>query len=318
MNPPPANRLPSHLSAGSHERDVLLTLFDLGRQVASVVELDELLQKIPELIGRLIPFDAFAVYLLDDRHSELRIAYGVGYPDTTHYRPRITDGIVGHVVSTQETMVVGDITLEPAYVEVVPGMASTLAVPLVHKNKPIGALNVLSRSRDMYSDRDAAILRQFAAHVALALVNARLFEQQRLDAEAFETLAEIGRDVAALMDLDELLSRIAQLARRVVDYRTFGILLLHEATKELEMKVAVQFGDRVALPKVPLGEGLVGYSALHREPVMVPDVSKDPRYIKVVDDVRSELVVPMLLKDCLLYTSPSPRDRTRSRMPSSA
>jgi sigma-B regulation protein RsbU (phosphoserine phosphatase) len=297
MSPHPSTRLPSHLSSGAHERDVLLTLFDLGRQVASVVELDELLQKIPDLIARLIPFDAFAVYLLDEKRGEMRIGYGVGYPDTTHYRPKITDGIVGHVVSTQETMLVGDISLEPNYVEVVPGMASTLAVPLVHKGKPIGALNVLSRSRDMYSERDAAILRQFAAHVALALANARLFEQQRQDAEAFETLAEIGRDVAALMDLDELLSRIAQLTRRVVDYRTFGILLLNDATKELEMKVAVQFGDRVVLPKVALGEGLVGYSALHREAVVVPDVSKDPRYIKVVEDVRSELVVPMLLKE---------------------
>ncbi len=297
MSPHPSNRLPSHLSSGTHERDVLLTLFDLGRQVASMVDLDELLQKIPDLIARLIPFDAFAVYLLDEKRGEMRVGYGVGYPDTTHYRPRLTDGIVGQVVSTQETIVVGDISLEPNYVEVVPGMASTLAVPLVHKGKPIGALNVLSRSRDMYSERDAAILRQFAAHVALALANARLFEQQRLDAEAFETLAEIGRDVAALMDLDELLSRIAQLTRRVVDYRTFGILLLNESTTELEMKVAVQFGDRVALPKVPLGEGLVGYAALHREAVMVPDVSKDPRYIKVVDDVRSELCVPMLLKE---------------------
>ena len=297
MNPHSSNRLPSHLSAGTHERDVLLTLFDLGRQVASVVDLDELLQRIPDLIARLIPFDAFAVYLLDEKRGEMRIGYGVGYPDTTHYRPSTSDGIVGHVVTTQETVVVGDISLEPNYVEVVPGMASTLAVPLVHKNKPIGALNVLSRSRDMYSERDAAILRQFAAHVALALANARLFEQQRLDAEAFETLAEIGRDVAALMDLDELLARIAQLTRRVVDYRTFGILLLSESTRELEMKVAVQFGDRVSIPKVPLGEGLVGYAALHREPVMVPDVSKDPRYIKVVEDVRSELVVPMLLKD---------------------
>ncbi|MCR4374270.1 MAG: GAF domain-containing protein [Acidobacteria bacterium] len=297
MSPQPVDRLTTHLSAGTHERDILLTLFDLGRQVASVIDLDELLQQIPELIGRLIPFDAFAVYLVDERRGELRIGYAVGYPDTTHYRPRVTDGIVGQVVTTQEARVVGDITLEPNYVEVVAGMASTLAVPLVHKNKSIGALNVLSRSRDMYSERDAAILRQFAAHVALALVNARLFEQQRLDAEAFETLAEIGRDVAALMDLDELLSRIAQLARRVVDYRTFGILLLNETTKELEIKVAVQFGDRVNLPKVPLGEGLVGYAALHREPVLVPDVSKDPRYIKVVDDVRSELAVPMLLKD---------------------
>ncbi len=63
------------------------------------------------------------------------------------------------------------------------------------------------------------------------------------------------------------------------------------------MKVAVQYGEKVTLPKIPLGEGLVGYAALHREAVLVPDVSQDPRYIKVVDDVRSELAIPMLLKD---------------------
>jgi len=141
------------------------------------------------------------------------------------------------------------------------------------------------------------ILRQFAAAVSTALMNARLFEQQRLDAEAFETLAEIGREVAAVLDLNELLSRIAQLARRVVDYRTFGILLLDQQSKMLEMKVAVKYDEKIELPKVALGEGLVGYAAFHREPVLVPDVSKDPRYIRVVDDVRSELAVPMLLKD---------------------
>jgi hypothetical protein len=53
------------------------------------------------------------------------------------------------------------------------------------------------------------------------------------------------------------------------------------------MKVAVQYGEKMALPKVALGEGLVGYAALHREAVLVPDVSKDPRYIKVLEDVRS-------------------------------
>ena len=89
-------------------------------------------------------------------------------------------------------------------------MMSTLAVPLIHKAKSIGALNVLSRDRDRYAERDVAIIRQFAAHVATALVNAQLFAQQRDDAEAFETLAEIGREVAALLDLDELLRRIAR------------------------------------------------------------------------------------------------------------
>ena len=51
------------------------------------------------------------------------------------------------------------------------------------------------------------------------------------------------------------------------------------------------------MPRVPLGEGLVGYAALHREPVLVSDVSQDPRYINAVADVRSELAIPLLLKD---------------------
>jgi sigma-B regulation protein RsbU (phosphoserine phosphatase) len=195
------------------------------------------------------------------------------------------------VVRTQETVLLDDIRDQPLYIEVAPGMASTLAVPLVHQGKPIGALNVLSRQRDQFSERDAAILRQFASHVATALSNARLFERQRHDAEAFETMAEIGREVASVLDLDELLKRIVHLARRVIDYRTFGILLLNEETSELEIQTAVQFGEEIRIPKVPLGEGLVGYAALHREAVVVPDVSKDPRYIKVLEDVRSELSV---------------------------
>jgi sigma-B regulation protein RsbU (phosphoserine phosphatase) len=284
--------------AGLSERDVLLTLFDLGRQVASVIDFDELLQRLPALMARLIKFDAFAVYLLDEKRSELRIAYSVGYPaDADTVRLTLSQGLVGRVISSQQALVLGDIRTDPGYFEVVAGMSSTVAVPLVYQKKPIGALNILSRSRDSYTERDANILRQFGSHVATALVNARLFEQQRLDAEAFELLAEIGREVAAELDLDELLAKIAQLAKRVIDYRTFGILLLHETTNELEMKVAVKYDEKISLPKVPLGEGLVGYAALHREAVLVPDVSKDPRYIKVVEDVRSELAIPMLIKD---------------------
>ena len=281
-----------------NESDIVRTLFDLGRRIVSVIDVDELLPKIPELVARLVPFDAFAVYFFKDKRDELTIGYAVGYPaDAGAHTMRASEGIVGRVVKTQQPAVIGDVTADPQYVSVVPGMMSTLAVPLIHKAKSIGALNVLSRERDRYSERDVAILRQFAAHVATALVNARLFELQRHDAEAFETLAEIGREMAAVLDLDVLLPRIAQLASRLVDYRTFGILLLNDATQELEIKAAVQYGERVQLPTVRLGEGLVGYAALHREAVLAPDVSKDPRYIKVVEDVRSELVVPMLLKD---------------------
>ncbi|MCC7008227.1 MAG: GAF domain-containing protein [Acidobacteria bacterium] len=290
------------MAPSADERDVLLTLFDLGRKIVSVIDLDELLPLVPHLVGRLIPFDAFAVYFYRDRRKdkrdELTLAYTVGYPDEAKALVRDSSkGLVGRAVTTQQPVVSGDLASEPDYFPLVPAMSSIVVVPLLHKANAIGALNVLSRERDRYTERDVTILRQFAAHVATALVNARLFERQRADAEAFETLAEIGREVAAVLDLERLLSRIAQLAARLVDYRTFGILLLNEATSELELKVGVQYGEKVQLPTVPLGEGLVGYAALHKVPVLAPDVSQDPRYIKVVEDVRSELVVPMLLKD---------------------
>ena len=287
-----------HVSEPVTEHEVLLTLFDLGRQVTSVLELQELLPKIPELIARLIPFDAFGVYLYDERRDDLRLEYAVGYPDRdAGFRLKAGEGVVGRAVKMRQPVVVSDAAQDPHYIEVVPGMVSDLVVPITYKGRSVGALNVLSHNRGQYGERDVQILRQFGAHVAVALENARLFEQARRDADAFETLAEIGREVAALLELDELLPRLAQLAKRVVDYRTFGILLLNDATRSLEMRVAVQYGEKVELPHVKLGEGLVGYAALHREAVNVPDVGKDPRYIKVVEDVRSELAVPLLLKD---------------------
>ena len=259
--------------------------------------LDDLLTKIPVLIGRLISFEAFAVYLLDERRGELKVAYSVGYPDGVQpLRLKLGQGLVGAAVVSEQPLVANDVASDPRYVEVVPGMASEIVVPLRHKSKAIGALNLLSRNLEHFSNNDVAVLRQIAAHVAIAIVNARLFEQSRHDAEALETLAEIAREVASVLDLDQLFARIAQLTKRVIDYRTFGILLLND-DGELEIKIALHFGEKRDVPRVRLGEGIVGYAALHREAVLVADVSQDPRYIQVVSDVRSELAIPMLIKD---------------------
>src|SRR6187455_3214745 len=108
MQPPTLQPALPALSA--NERDILLTLFDLGRKIASVIDLDELLPRIPELVGRLIQFDAFAVDLA------------------------LSAGVLGQVVATQQPQVIGDVALDPSYVSVVPDMHATLAVPLIHKS----------------------------------------------------------------------------------------------------------------------------------------------------------------------------------------
>ena len=274
-------------------------MFELGREVTAVLDLDELLQRIPRLIARLTSFTVFSVYLLDERWQDLRIAYAEGYPEeiVRHFSLKVGQGIVGAAVAERQPILVNDVHTDPRYLGIVPGVCAQLAVPLRNKKKVIGALNLLSDRVGSFTERDADILAQFGVHVAQALANARLFEQERAHNATLETLTEIAREMGAILDLDELLSRIAILAKRVIDYRTFGILLFNESTRQLEPKVALQYGEKTSLLNIRIGEGLVGYSMLHREPVVVNDVSKDPRYIPVVDDVRSELVIPLLVKD---------------------
>jgi len=281
------------------ERELVATLFELGREVSSVLDLDELLQRIPRLIARLTTFTVFAVYLLDDREEMLRIAYAEGYPDEVvrSFRLRVGEGIVGTAVAEQRPILVSDVADEPRFRGLVGGVKGQLAVPLRHKNRVIGALNLLSDRAGAFTSRDEDILAQFGVHIAQAIANAHLYEQERSHVATLETLTEIAREVAGILDLNELLSRIGVLARRVIDFRTFGILLVNEQTNQLEPKVALQYGEKISMLTLKVGEGLVGYAAQHKEVVRVDDVSTDPRYIPVVDDVRSELVIPLLVKD---------------------
>jgi sigma-B regulation protein RsbU (phosphoserine phosphatase) len=298
---PPENPQDTRLASSRPPSDteLLSTLFELGREVTSVLDLEELLAKIPQLIARLTRFSAFSVYLLDERRQDLRIAYAVGYPEDVLGRVRLPagQGVVGAAVQEDRPILVNDIRQEPRYRGPLRNMLSQLAVPMRRKGRVIGALNLLNETEGAFTSQDEALLRQFAAHVAVALENARLFKSERHYVDTLETLAEIGREMSSILDLDALLTRIASLTKKLIDYRTFGILLLDEATGELEMKLAVRYGKGAESKHVRLGEGLVGWAALHKEPVLVADVSQDPRYINMVDDARSELVIPMLIKD---------------------
>jgi len=279
--------------------EALTALFALGREVTSVLDLEELLQKIPELISRLTHFQAFAVYLLDPKRNELTVAYSVGYPPEVArtLRVKVGQGLVGAAVEAGHPLLVNDVHDDPRYVEAVPGSNAELVVPLRRKGRVIGALNLLSETKGQFTLVDEAVLRQFGAHVAVAIENARLFEHEREYTGTLETLAEVSREFGSILNLDELLRRLASVTRRLVEYRTFGILLVNDDTQELEMKTAVRYGDQSAPTRVKMGEGLVGYAAQHKEPVLVSDVSVDPRYIKLVEDIRSELVIPLMIKD---------------------
>lgn len=285
-------------SAAKSDRQMLTTLFALGREVSSVLDLDELFRKLPDLISRVTDFHAFAIYLRDEERGDLQIAYAVGYPEgSREIRLKIGEGLVGAAVEAARPLLANDVTTDSRYIEVVPGTKAELVLPLRRKGHTIGALNLLSRNVGEFTPAEVETLRNFAAAAAIAIENARLFATERRYVDTLQALEEIGRDFASTLDLDELLTRIARSIKRVIDYRTFGILLVDEDAHVVELRHAVQYDEQVLHKRVPIGEGLVGYAALHKTPVLVGDVRLDPRYIKVVEDVRSELVIPLLVKD---------------------
>src|SRR5437899_8626879 len=115
--------------------------------------------------------------------------------------------------------------------------------------------------------------------------------------EVLSTLAEIGEEVNASRDLDEVLARTAALIKRHIDYEIFGVLMLEGNGSYLRHRFAIGYTRELAENlRIPMGQGITGTAAATGHSVRVSDTSKDPRYINAIDSVRSELAVPLMLQ----------------------
>ncbi len=110
-------------------------------------------------------------------------------------------------------------------------------------------------------------------------------------------LNEIAAELTSILDLDPLLERVGQLLRRLIDYQMFTIMLLDEKGETLITRYAWRFGYAHApLRRIPITSGLVGAAVREWRLVNVPDVRKDPRYLPMNPETRSELIVPLFYK----------------------
>src|SRR6202166_1045785 len=118
-----------------------------------------------------------------------------------------------------------------------------------------------------------------------------------ISAEVLATLTEIGEEVNASLDLDEVLARSAALIKRHIDYEIFGVLMFAGDGSYLKHRFAIGYPRELADNlRIPLGQGITGTAAATGHSVRVSDVSKDPRYINAIDSVRSELAVPLMFR----------------------
>ncbi len=276
----------------------LAFLMRLANALNATLDLQTIMQQTAELVRAVLDFRIFAILLLNDRTNDLRMRYQIGHtPETERRRFRIGEGIIGEAASRKEPVLVNDVRTAKNYVSANDAVRSELAVPLIVKGRVIGVIDIESEEVGYFQEEQLRLLELTASRVAVAIENARLYTRVSRQAQTLAVLTEISRDISSILDLDELLERIGQLLRRLIDYQMFSILLLNERDQMLETQFAVRFGERyVPLERVPRGRGLVGVAMKTHAPVYSPDVRRDQRYHMVNPLTRSELAVPLIYK----------------------
>ncbi|MGB9071902.1 MAG: GAF domain-containing protein [Terriglobales bacterium] len=288
------SRTASTTAPSSQVEPLLLEVTDV---VNTTLDLETTLRRVAELVRKVIDYEIFAILLLSEQRQELYVRFQVGYPPEVadRLRVKVGQGITGQAAQLRQAVLVADAAQEDSYIAALPNVHSELAVPLIVKNRLIGVIDIEAREKGYFTEEHKRLLTLIASRMAVGIENARLHTRTTRQARTLLLLNEIARELTSILNLDELLKRIAELLKRLIDYQIFSILLLDEAGEKLQHRFAQRFQERLHLKHdIALGRGVVGYAAQAKDAVLVPDVSKDSRYIPVNPETRSELAVPLI------------------------
>ena len=273
-------------------------LHNIADALNSTLDLNTLMHRVADLVRAVIDYRIFAILLVNDRTNELWMRFQTGHaPEVERLRIKIGRGIIGQAALQRKSLLVDDVSKDEHYISANPNVKSELAVPLLVKNKVIGVLDIESETLGYFTPEHQRLLELVASRMSIAIENARLYTRVSRQAQTLTVLNEISREITSILDLDDLLERIGQLLKRVIDFQMFSILLWNERTQQFEHRFSSRYGERITRERtIALGQGIIGIAAQQREPILSPDTRKDSRYIAENPETRSELAVPLLNK----------------------
>jgi NtrC-family two-component system sensor histidine kinase KinB len=182
-----------------------------------------------------------------------------------------------------------------------------LSVPLKTRGEIIGVLSVDSAaSENPFSKNHRYLLSVLADYAAIGIENARLYESVQQRAEELALLNEVGQALSSTLDLEDALTLILERVDAIFEVEAGSLLLADEETKELVFQIALgEKAEHVKPFRLKIGQGIAGQVAETREPLLIHDVSKDPRHFKAVDIstdflTKSVLCVPMIVRGKLI------------------
>ncbi len=292
------SELEQRVSARTKE---LTALNSIATIVSSSLVLDEILDDALAKTLEVLEFESGVIFVLDvpDGHLSTAVHSAVSRDfDEPLSRALLAD----QVSRSSECVFIDDLAeIDDAPEAVLAGGYRAVAsAPLLSKGKLEGVLILASRKPHHFDDSNVALITAIAVQIGVAIENSRLYEIERHRADQFRVISEVGRQITSILDVDELLREITRLVAHSFGYYIVHIGLIEDGGLVFRGRAAGERPhpyDFVSPVRLELGsQGITTWVASHGEPLIVPDVSEDPRYLSVrgMPEIRSELALPVM------------------------
>jgi signal transduction histidine kinase len=280
--------------------DRLNALYHVGQVLHSTLDPQQALQLIIAEAVRLMRATSGSVVLVNPTSGFLEILAAQGLPGKAiDLRLRVGEGITGWVARSGKAARVGDVTRDRRYVMLRPEVRSELAVPLEVNGETRGVLNVDSEREEAFGVDDQELLESLAIQASRVIQNTWLYEQLRLKAGLFESLASVSQTINSTLNLDDALKVITREAAKLMDARMCALMMLDESGQWLDLRASHGAGEAYRnKPRLSAEESLVGIVVRRKKPIQIENVQISSRY-QNVEVARQEglfalLSVPLL------------------------
>lgn len=282
-------------------------LNEISQRISTLLELEvnDLLSEIVERVSKIFGYQAVYVHLIDQTRDSLKFTaqYSLNKDLTDGIELKMDgQGIVSWVALHGESLLVPDVTQDPRYIAVAPGIHSELAIPLIAGDVVLGVFNLESEKINAFDDDDVRLMTALAHQITIALENARLFQSVRAQAKHLKILQAVSQKIVATLDIDQLLNEVCRAVAEAFGFEHVAILLVDDEHHDLYFGAQLGCKEETQDLRLPIygDKGITTIAAATLRPVLVPDVSKHARYIAFSDCVRSELAIPLFISDRLV------------------
>jgi phosphoserine phosphatase RsbU/P len=209
----------------ARQAQTLSVMNEISRELTSILDLDPLLERIGQLVRRLIDYHMFTIWLLNEKDSVLESQYGVRFGE--RYIPDekvpLDRGLVNVAINERRAVLVGDVRKDARYHMVNPETRSEMAVPLIYKGKVIGVLDIEHTRAHYFNEDHERAITTLAAQIAISIENARLYQRVNQQEQRLEHDLAMAREVQLrLLPPSKPKHQHAEFAAKFLAARTIG------------------------------------------------------------------------------------------------